>query len=151
MIQDIALDRNIDAALARHGHVAISISGGADSTACALAVSSYLDSIGHPHSRRILIHADLGRIEWRSTTPFCEQLASHLDIPLITVARRKGDMIARWRQRWDDGRRRYADLATVKLIGPWSSAANRFCTSELKRGPLFSKLGTLWTDTVILS
>jgi len=41
-------------------------------------------------------------------------------------------MVARWEQRFANGLDRYSTLSTYNLIGPWSSASLRFCTSELK-------------------
>lgn len=86
-----------------------------------------LDRAGHPREKRVAIHADLGRAEWRSTPAIVEAVCRHLGLPLIVVRRRAGDMVDRWEQRFRDGCRRYADLLTYNLIGPWSSASLRFC------------------------
>ena len=51
---------------------------------------------------------------------------------LIVVRRTAGDMMDRWLSRWAANVERYASLSCVRLIMPWSSAAQRFCTSELK-------------------
>src|SRR3546814_15062491 len=59
-------------------------------------------------------------------------IADRLGIPLLVVSRSAGDMVARWEQRFLSGKRRYETLETYNLIGPWSSASLRFCTSELK-------------------
>ena len=37
-----------------------------------------------------------------------------------------------WLSRWAANVARYANLECVKLILPWSTAAQRFCTAELK-------------------
>ncbi len=93
--------------LATGAPVALSVSGGKDSGAMALATSAYLDELGH-QGPRLLIHADLGRVEWRESLPMCQRLADRLDCE------------------------RYANLATVRLILPWSTASMLFCRSELK-------------------
>jgi hypothetical protein len=120
------------ATIAQNPIVVFSISGGKDSAAAAFAANAYLDTLGHDRSRRAVIHADLGRIEWRSTPAIVEQLAARLRLPLIVVRRSAGDLIARWQQRFEAGKQRYTDLRTMMLVGPFSSSALRFCTSELK-------------------
>lgn len=124
----IALDPQIDLALAGHAPVYVGVSGGKDSQALAYRVQEHLDAIGHT-GVRALIHADLGRIEWRDSAPVCERLAERLGWELVTVRRPAGDMVDRWLSRWAANVERYRTLSCVKLIMPWSSAAARFCTS----------------------
>ena len=128
----VALDPAILAAVAQNAWFAFSLSGGKDSTLAAWAATSLLDRLGHPRERRIAIHADLGRAEWRSTPAMVETVAEMLGVPLIVVRRSAGDMVARWEQRFANGKARYEALETYHLIGPWSSSSLRFCTSELK-------------------
>ena len=120
--------------------VAFGVSGGKDSSALVLTVNPWLDALGHPRERRILIHADLGRIEWPESLPWCEQLAAHSGLELVVVRRGRGDMLARWEQRWSDNVRRYEELRCVTVITPWSTPAMRFCTSELKVAPITTEL-----------
>src|SRR3546814_13630373 len=62
-----AMDDWVLAAVRRGAWFAFNLSGGKDSTASAHAALALLDALGHPRDRRIAIHADLGRAEWRST------------------------------------------------------------------------------------
>lgn len=119
--------------------VAVGVSGGKDSQACAIAVAKYLDQIGHS-GPRLLIHADLGVVEWKDSLPSCRRLAEHLGWELVVVKRAAGDMMARWEGRWKNNVARYNDLSCVKLILPWSTPGLRFCTSELKSAPIASEL-----------
>lgn len=121
----------IDVALGRAAPVFIGVSGGRDSMALAYRVSDHLQEVGHA-GPRFLIHSDLGRVEWRESLPVCERLASRLGIELIVVRRQAGDMMDRWLNRWKNNVARYKNLECVKLILPWSTPANRFCTGELK-------------------
>ena len=73
----ISTDVDIDGALRRGAVVAVGVSGGKDSNACALAVAEYLEKIGHT-GPRLLIHADLGSVEWQASQPNCDALANHL-------------------------------------------------------------------------
>jgi 3'-phosphoadenosine 5'-phosphosulfate sulfotransferase (PAPS reductase)/FAD synthetase len=106
--------------LAAHAPVALGVSGGKDSGAMALAVTRYLDERGH-RGPRLLIHSDLGRVEWRESLPMCQQLADHLGLELVVVRRQAGDLLDRWQVRWRTNVARYADLETVRLILPWST------------------------------
>ncbi|MDU4254508.1 phosphoadenosine phosphosulfate reductase family protein [Pseudomonas sp.] len=125
--------------LDRNAVVAVGVSGGKDSDACAIATDEYLDRIGHT-GPRLLIHADLGSVEWRQSLPKCEQLAARLGWELVTVARKAGGMMARWETRWQNNVTRYNELSCVKLILPWSTPGMRFCTSELKAAVIASYL-----------
>lgn len=135
----VALTPEVSDLLARNCVVAVGVSGGKDSDACAIAVSRHLDQIGHT-GPRVLIHADLGRVEWRDSLPSCQRLAQRLGWELVVVQRKAGDMLARWQGRWANNVARYHDLSCVKLILPWSTPSMRFCTSELKVDVITSAL-----------
>lgn len=128
----IAIDAAVSAALKAGAYVVYNLSGGKDSGAISEATDVYLDGVGHPKDRRFSVHADLGRAEWKSTPQVVEATAQRLGHPLDVVRRKSGDMVDRWETRFANGKRRYANLETYNLIGPWSSASLRFCTSELK-------------------
>jgi 3'-phosphoadenosine 5'-phosphosulfate sulfotransferase (PAPS reductase)/FAD synthetase len=120
--------------------VSFSVSGGKDGAAAALLFNKYLDEIGHPKERRMLIHADLGSIEWKDSLPSCKRLSEFLGLPLTVVQRNGGGMVERWLSRWESSIARYKTLSTVMVVSPWSSATNRFCTSELKMDPIGSAM-----------
>ena len=127
----IDVPTEVTSALGAGAPAFIGISGGRDSQALAYRVCAHLDEIEHP-GPRFLVHADLGRVEWRDSLPVCERLAQRLGVELVVVRRNAGDMMDRWLSRWAANVARYANLECVKLILPWSTAAQRFCTSELK-------------------
>lgn len=138
-------------ALVRAGAaVAIGVSGGKDSCAVAFATIRLLDDLGH-RGPRVLVHADLGEIEWEDSLPVCRRLAEVLGLELMVVARRAGGLLTRWEKRWTDNVRRYAELRCVKLILPWSTASMRFCTSELKTAVICSALAARFRGLPILS
>ena len=137
-------------ALGSGAAVAIGVSGGKDSCACAIAVNDYLNQIRHGGSR-VLIHADLGLVEWKQSLPVCQRLASQLRLELIVVRRQAGDLISRWNQRWRNNVCRYANLECVKLILPWSTSSMRFCTSELKSAPICRELVRRFPGQMIVS
>lgn len=146
----VALTPEVEAMLAANAAVAVGVSGGKDSVACALVVAHHLDVIGHT-GPRVLMHSTLGRIEWIDSLPSCQRLANHLGWELIVVRRKAGDMIARWQQRWANNVARYANLECVKMILPWSTPTMRFCSSEMKVQILASELNRRFTNVPILN
>ncbi|SAL00942.1 hypothetical protein AWB77_06236 [Caballeronia fortuita] len=148
--RDVALTPEVAALLTTDAVVAIGVSGGKDSVACALAVARYLDATGH-NGPRVLVHSDLGRVEWKDSGPACERLAAHLGWELLTLQRQAGDMLARWEKRWSNNVERYRDLSCVRLILPWSTPSMRFCTSELKGNLINSALNKRFPTHNIVS
>lgn len=130
--------------------VAMGVSGGKDSCALALALNDWLDTHGH-NGKRLLIHSDLGSVEWKDSLPTCERLAKATGLELVVVQRKAGGMMERWRSRWDNCVHRYCNLECVKLILPWSTPAMRFCTAELKRDVICSYLRKRFVGRKILS
>ncbi len=122
---------DVDAAITAGAAVAVGVSGGKDSQAAAIATLLHLNAIGHT-GPRILIHADLGIVEWNDSLPVCRNIAADLGVDLITVRRKAGGLMERWESRWASSQRRYENLETVTLVPCWSTPAMRFCTSELK-------------------
>ncbi len=130
--------------------VALGVSGGKDSCALAIATNEYLNSISHT-GPRVLIHSDLGRVEWRDSLPTCQRLAQFLDLELTVVQRGAGDMMDRWQVRWENNMARYANLSCVKIILPWSTPSMRFCTSELKTAVICAELKKRFPGQTIIS
>ena len=142
----------VDELLRSNCPVAVGVSGGKDSDAVALAVDTHLDSINHT-GPRVLIHSDLGDIEWAASLPQCQWLATRLgkSWKLVVVRRAKGGMLERWEQRWTDNLKRYIDLSCVQIILPWSTPGMRFCTSELKTDIICRELSGMFPGQKILS
>lgn len=140
---DLAVDDEIIAAIRAGAWIVFNLSGGKDSSAAMFAVNLYLDLLAHPRARRLAIHADLGRAEWASTPATVAHIAAIAGMPLTVVRRAAGDLVDRWIQRFENGKRRYEALETYNLIGPWSSASLRFCQSEMKAaviGPAVARM-----------
>lgn len=123
-MKSIAVPAQVQAVFDRGGTVAISISGGKDGQAMLRALVAQLPAAVN----KIAVHADLGRTEWPQTPQHVERMAAEAGLQLVVVRRARGDMIDRWHERM------------VKLKGTgkpfWSSAKNRYCTSDMKRGPI---------------
>lgn len=135
----VTIDARIEALLATNVPVAIGVSGGKDSQAAALATCTYLDRIRHA-GPRLLIHSDLGSVEWLDSLPVCSRLAERLGVELVVVRRKAGGLMERWEARWQSSRTRYENLSTVTLVPCWSTPEMRFCTSELKTHVIVAEL-----------
>jgi 3'-phosphoadenosine 5'-phosphosulfate sulfotransferase (PAPS reductase)/FAD synthetase len=116
-------------ALSYNATLAISISGGKDSQ----ALLKFLSQERQTHRWQgecFAIHADLGRAEWKQTPAHVEAIAQKVNLPLVVVKREAGDLIDRFKER-------KAQLAKEGNTKPfWSDSKNRYCTSDLKRGPI---------------
>jgi 3'-phosphoadenosine 5'-phosphosulfate sulfotransferase (PAPS reductase)/FAD synthetase len=149
--EELAISPDVRMAVQAGAPVAFSLSGGKDSVSISHATAQLLDRMGHPRSRRIAIHADLGRIEWQSTPATVEAAAEMLGVPLIVVRNKSHDMLSKWERRFELGCLRYQDLLTYHLTAPWSSASNRFCTSEMKTHVILPELLRQFPTDRILS
>jgi 3'-phosphoadenosine 5'-phosphosulfate sulfotransferase (PAPS reductase)/FAD synthetase len=146
----ISITPEISALLAQNAPVAAGLSGGKDGSGAAIRLVAYLKEIGYT-GEMVLIHSDLGCIEWSDSLPQCERLAKRLGLELIVTRRNSGDLMTRWEQRWDNCLTRYVDLSCVRLILPWSTPSMRFCTSELKTAQICSTLSKRFPKQAIIS
>lgn len=147
-MKDIQTTPEVEALLEAGAPVAVGVSGGKDSHAVAWALSQYLKDYDGP---KILIHSDLGSVEWLDSHPACERIAQATGWELVTCRRKAGGMMERWRSRWESSKRRYAAMETVCVVLPWSTPSMRFCTSELKVDPITSTLKKRFGKVPILN
>lgn len=105
--------------------IVVSSSAGKDSQAmldvvCARATAAAaLDRV-------VVVHCDLGRVEWPGTRELAERQAARYGVRFEVVRREQGDL-----------------LDQVEARGLWPSPRQRYCTSDQKRGPvhrLFTRL-----------
>ncbi|WP_259665473.1 phosphoadenosine phosphosulfate reductase domain-containing protein [Rhizobium bangladeshense] len=141
---------DVEKLISTNAPVAIGVSGGKDSQAAALATLRHLDAVGHT-GPRILIHADLGSVEWDDSLRICEELSDYLNCELVVVRRRAGDLMDRWERRWFLSKSRYETLSSVTLIPCWSTPSMRFCTSELKTHVIMAELKRRFKGQKILN
>lgn len=146
----VALVDDVQKLISENAPVAIGVSGGKDSQAAALATFRHLDAVGHT-GPRILIHADLGSVEWEDSLRICEELADHLGCDLVVVRRKAGGLMERWKSRWRSSKTRYEMLSTVTLVPCWSTPAMRFCTSEQKTHVIMAELKRRFKGQKILN
>jgi 3'-phosphoadenosine 5'-phosphosulfate sulfotransferase (PAPS reductase)/FAD synthetase len=101
--------------------IVLNSSAGKDSQAMIDFVVEQADRQGVPHQRLLVAHADLGRVEWPGTRELAEEQARHYDLAFVAVRRPQGDLLDHIRER-----------------GRFPSPTARFCTSDMKRGPVMT-------------
>jgi 3'-phosphoadenosine 5'-phosphosulfate sulfotransferase (PAPS reductase)/FAD synthetase len=112
----------------------LSVSGGKDSDAMCHHLLERRQTEGWAGDV-VMIHADLGtRVEWQQTPDYVQNLAQVKGVPLYVVRWTHGDLIDRIWQRY------YKDPSRPC----WPSAQMRYCTADLKRGPISHELRRLF-------
>lgn len=98
--------------------ILVNNSGGKDSQralARVIALARAADFL----ARVIVVHADLGRVEWEGTRELAEEQAAFFGVPFVVTTREQNDL-----------------LDHVRARRMWPSSAARYCTSDHKRGPI---------------
>lgn len=112
--------------MALYDLVLINSSAGKDSQAMLTHLVGLADAQGVPREKLVVIHCDLGRVEWQGTAELAEEQAAHYGLRFIKVSREQGDL-----------------LQQVEERRMWPDAARRFCTSDHKRSQVYRALTML--------
>jgi 3'-phosphoadenosine 5'-phosphosulfate sulfotransferase (PAPS reductase)/FAD synthetase len=96
--------------------VLINSSGGKDSQVMLDEVVALATAAG-VRDRLVVVHCDLGRVEWAGTRELAERQAAHYGVRFEVVRRPQGDL-----------------LQQVRARRMWPSPKQRYCTSDQKRG-----------------
>jgi 3'-phosphoadenosine 5'-phosphosulfate sulfotransferase (PAPS reductase)/FAD synthetase len=116
----------MDPPLQRYRWITVNSSAGKDSQAMLDVVVERCDRAQVPRDRVVVVHADLGRVEWPGTRELAEEQARHYGLAFHVVRRAQGDL-----------------LQHIARRGKFPSPTVRFCTSDHKRSPvdaLFTRL-----------
>lgn len=151
----------IDPDLATYDWIVVSSSAGKDS----LAMLDYVyerAAAASVSDRVVVVHCDLGRVEWAGTRELAERQAERYGVRFVAVWRRQGDLLEHiekvgffprptTRYCTSDHKRQqifrvFSELTTearagdlleqVEQRGMWPSPRQRYCTSDQKRGPV---------------
>jgi 3'-phosphoadenosine 5'-phosphosulfate sulfotransferase (PAPS reductase)/FAD synthetase len=110
----------------------VSSSAGKDSQAMLDYMVKLADSVGFPRAQIIVLHSDLGRVEWAGTGDLARKQAEHYGLR-FEVRSQVGQIATRGGKVYEKGAA-YGDLLDYALRrGMWPSYAQRWCTSEYKR------------------
>ena len=158
----------IEALIKAGAMFAVSHSGGKDSQAMYIALSAVI-----PAEQIVVIHADLGEVEWQTAQDHINATISH-PLHIATAIYKDGsnkgilDMVLRrWVYLLDKHARINAEIASGKEVNaadrrmaslpvpaPWFSSTTRFCTSDGKRDPIakvFKRLAKERGDTIVVN
>ncbi len=110
--------------LENYDWIIISSSGGKDSQAMLDHMVRLAKQKQYPIEKLIVVHADLGKVEWEGTKELAEKQAKHYGLEFIVT-----------KQRTNTGEE-IDLLERVRRRGKWPSNMQRYCTSDFKRGPI---------------
>lgn len=111
--------------LSAYDVILVNSSGGKDSSAMLDYLVELADLAG-VRDRMVVVHADLGRMEWAGTKELAIRQTERYGLRTIVVARNGGDL-----------------LSYVENRGFWPSSTARYCTSDFKRGPIMTAMTSL--------
>lgn len=104
--------------LTQYDVILVNSSAGKDSQ-CMLDLVARMARDAGVLNRVVVVHADLGRVEWEGTRKLAERQARHYGVRFEVVSRSGPDL-----------------LDQVKIRGKWPASNARYCTSDFKRGPI---------------
>lgn len=110
--------------------VVVSSSAGKDSQTALDVIVEKAKHERYPLSNIIVVHADLGRVEWKDTKELAKRQADHYGLRFEIVSRPQGDL-----------------LDHIEKKGKFPDSARRWCTSDHKRAQI-SKVYTKITDEI---
>jgi len=106
--------------------ILVNSSAGKDSQAMLDYLVELADTQGVSRDKFVVVHCDLGRVEWTGTLELAQEQAEHYGLRFEVVRRELGDLLEQVEQR------HAANLAKGKENSPWPSLDNRWCTSDQK-------------------
>jgi 3'-phosphoadenosine 5'-phosphosulfate sulfotransferase (PAPS reductase)/FAD synthetase len=112
-------------ALSSYDYILVNSSAGKDSQAMLDLVAEMAKAEGIS-DRVIVVHADLGRVEWEGTKELAAEQAAHYGFRFEVVSRELGDLLDQVEQRHASNQAKGKDHA------PWPSSEARWCTSDQK-------------------
>ncbi|MGI8535805.1 MAG: phosphoadenosine phosphosulfate reductase family protein [Mycobacteriales bacterium] len=115
--------------LASFDLVLINSSAGKDSQAMLSHLVSLAVIADIPRSRLIVVHADLGRVEWPGTAELAAEQAAAYGLRFETVRRTRGDL-----------------LEQIESRGMFPSSTARYCTSDQKTSQVAKLMTELTRD-----
>lgn len=157
--------------LSDHDLVVISVSAGKDSQAMLIRVVEQADAEGYPRANLVVVHADMGRVEWPGTIEAARDHAAAFGLRFEVVAREQGDLLDHVRDRRDrldatarelwakaeqlraDGQHEQAEQVAAAGQRKWDAPAwpgpgnARWCTSDHKTAQiqkLITRLAREW-------
>lgn len=117
--------------LAQYDWIVVSSSAGKDSLAMLDYIVTMAEAAG-VLDRVVVVHADLGRVEWKGTSELAEAQAARYGVRYVRVWRRQGDL-----------------LQHIERMGFFPRPTTRYCTSDHKRDQIIKAFKQLSDETKI--
>jgi len=105
--------------LSSYDWILVNSSAGKDSEAALHMLVAEADRQSFPRDRIVVVHANLGRCEWKGVEALARRQAERYGLRFEVTQRFNGESILEYAQR----------------RGMWPSSGSRWCTSEFKRTP----------------
>ena len=115
--------------LRNYDWIVLNSSAGKDSSAMLDYVVGECDRAGVSRDRLVVVHCDLGRVEWPGTKQLAADQAAHYGLRFEVVTREKGDLLDQIEQR-----------------GMFPSSTARYCTSDQKTSQVTKLMTRLVQD-----
>lgn len=115
--------------LSAYDWIVVSSSGGKDSQAMLDLVAGLAEAAG-VLERLVVVHCDLGRVEWPGTRELAEQQAARYGVRFVAVWRQQGDL-----------------LKHIEEMGFFPRPVTRYCTADHKRGQILKSFTALAAET----
>lgn len=141
---DINITKEILEYLEAGSPLILSVSGGKDSDAMSWKLLEYHQQQGFSGDI-VMVHSDLGRMEWKSTPDYVNSLEKRLGLPLYVV--KKVDKHGNYIDLLDGIKRR---MVTRPEVVPFPSPAMRWCTSDWKRAPISKWIRNAYKEGVVI-
>lgn len=114
---------------ASYDWIVVSSSAGKDSQAM-LDYVCELSAAAGVLDRVVVVHCDLGRVEWKGTRELAQQQAERYGVRFVAVWRRQGDL-----------------LQHIEEMGFFPRPMTRYCTADHKRGQIFRAFTQLASES----
>ncbi len=135
--------------------ILVNSSAGKDSQAMESYIVWLCDRLGVDRSRILVVHCDLGRVEWPGTKELARRQAQAYGLRFVTVARDEDllDQVVTRRRTLDaeaeelEAEGRHAEAAKKRATPAWMSGGARYCTTAQKTGQvlkLMTRLADAW-------
>lgn len=100
-----------------YDHVIVNSSAGKDSQAMLTHMVEVADAQGYPREKLVVVHADLGRVEWEGTGKLAQEQAEHYGLRFEVVRRAQNDLVEQVEERHGDLVQKDTDVDALKEAG----------------------------------
>jgi 3'-phosphoadenosine 5'-phosphosulfate sulfotransferase (PAPS reductase)/FAD synthetase len=127
---------NLEVDVAAYDIILVNSSAGKDSQAMLDVIAERAAAAG-VLDRLVVVHCDLGRVEWTGTLELAAEHAAHYGVRFVACRRELGDLLDQVEQRHE------SNLAKGYDRAPWPASNARWCTSDQKTAQVLKVMTAL--------